>query len=249
MAAYDNNLPNEQKRVRIFQFEKDIDSLTFGWFQRAQSLNLPTSGPLIQEKALSFAKPLKKDGFKTSNGWLNRFKTRHSISQAVICGKSGCVDEEVVQSWKSCLPDITAGYGTCDTYNMDESGIFFRALPDKTLREKGTECKGRKRSKEQITAIFCVNMDREFKKTLVIGKSGKPRCFKSIDTRTLPVAWEHNKKAWMTSKIYQRWLQNCHSKMRRQNRQVLLLLNNAPSHHVNVTNVKLVFLPANTIRE
>ena len=36
--------------------------------------------------------------------------------------------------------------------------------------------------------------------------------------------------------------------MGRQNRQVLLLLDNAPSHpkDVNVTNVKLVFLPANT---
>ena len=130
---------------------------------------------------------------------------------------------------------------------MDESGIFFRALPDKTLREKETECKEGKRSKERITALFCVNMDGEFEKTLVIGKYGKPRCFKSIDTRTLPVTWEHNKKAWMTSEIYQRWLQNFDSKMRRQNLQVLLLLDNAPSHpkDVNVTNVKLVFLPAN----
>ena len=36
--------------------------------------------------------------------------------------------------------------------------------------------------------------------------------------------------------------------MRRQNRQVLLLFDNAPSHpkEVNVTNVKLVFIPANT---
>ena len=115
---------------------------------------------------------------------------------------------------------------------MDESGIFFRALPDKTLREKGTECKGGKRSKGRITAMFCVNMDREFEKTLVIGKYGKPSCFKCIDTRTLPVTWEHNKKAWMTSEIYQRWLQNFNSKMRRQNRQVLLLLVNGPSHPV-----------------
>ena len=37
--------------------------------------------------------------------------------------------------------------------------------------------------------------------------------------------------------------------MRRQNRQVLLLLDNAPSHpkDVNVTNVKLVFIPANIV--
>ena len=51
LAAYDDNLSNDRKRVRIFQFEEYIDSLTFRWFQRARSLNLPISGPLIQEKA------------------------------------------------------------------------------------------------------------------------------------------------------------------------------------------------------
>ena len=81
-----------------------------------------------------------------------------------------------------------------------------------------------------ITAMFCVNVDGEIEKILVIKKSGKPRCFKSIDTKTLPVTWEHNKKAWMTSEIYQRWRQNFDNKMRRQNRQVIPLLDNAPSH-------------------
>ena len=64
---------------------------------------------MIQEKTLSFDKSLKKDGFKASNGWLNRLKTRHSISHAVICGESGCVDEEGGGEEKSRLPDITAG--------------------------------------------------------------------------------------------------------------------------------------------
>ena len=52
-----------------------------------RSSTLLINGPLVQEKALSFAKSLNKDGFKASNGWLNKFKTRHSISQAVICGE------------------------------------------------------------------------------------------------------------------------------------------------------------------
>ena len=39
-----------------------------------RSSTLLISGPLIQEKALSFAKSLKKDGFKASNGWLNKLK-------------------------------------------------------------------------------------------------------------------------------------------------------------------------------
>ena len=102
---------------------------------------------------------------------------------------------------------------------MDESEIFFGPCQIKLFREKGTECNGGKRLKEWITAMFCVNMDGEFEKTLVIGKYGKPRCFKSIDTRTLPVTWEHNKRAWMTSEIYQRWLQKFDSKMQRQNHQ------------------------------
>ena len=54
-AAYEDNLPNDRKRVRIFQCEEDIDSLTFQWFQKAQSLNLLISGPLIRGKTLSFA--------------------------------------------------------------------------------------------------------------------------------------------------------------------------------------------------
>ena len=29
LAAYEDNLPNDRKRVKIFQFEEDIDSLTF----------------------------------------------------------------------------------------------------------------------------------------------------------------------------------------------------------------------------
>ena len=44
LAAYKDNLPNDPKRVRIFQF-KDIDSLTFRWFQRAQSFKEKHAAP------------------------------------------------------------------------------------------------------------------------------------------------------------------------------------------------------------
>ena len=50
----------------------------------------------------------------------------------MICGESGCVDEEVMRGWKSHLPDITAGYASCHIYNKDENGIFFRAFTNTT---------------------------------------------------------------------------------------------------------------------
>ena len=104
------------------------------------------------------------------------------------------------------------------------------------------------KGQKQITAKFCVNMNGKFKKTLLIGKCGKPWCFKFIDTKTLPVTWEHNKKASMTSAIHQKWLQKFDEKMPRQSRIALLLLDNAPSHpkDVNVRNVEIVILPAIT---
>ena len=81
---------------------------------------------------------------------MNRFKTRHSISHAVISGESGSVDEDVVESWKLRLPAITAGYATRDIYNMDESGMFYRALPDKTLKEEKLSAKEEKSQKNGL---------------------------------------------------------------------------------------------------
>ena len=42
---------------------------------------------------------------------------------------------------------------------MDKSGIFFGLCQ---IKLKETECKGGKRSKEWIIAMFCVNVDGEF---------------------------------------------------------------------------------------
>ena len=40
---------------------------------------------------------------------------------------------------------------------MDESGCFFKALPDKGLVEKGKQAKGGKKLKQQLTVAFFVN--------------------------------------------------------------------------------------------
>jgi len=62
----------------------------------------------------------------------------------------------------------------------------------------GDKCSGGKRSKERITVLVGSNMDGSEKIPLfVIGKSKKPRCFRNAK---IPVEYEANKKAWMTSK-------------------------------------------------
>jgi hypothetical protein len=71
------------------------------------------------------------------------------------------------------------------------------------------------------------------------------------DTKYLPVDWRSNKKAWMTHAIFEEWLVDINNLRRKQNRKILLLVNNAMSHHgtKEMTNVKVKFLPLNLTSE
>ena len=89
------------------------------------------------------------------------------------------------------IPGIISDYAPRYIYNADETGLYFRALPDKTLKVRGEECAGGKKSKLQLTAMLCCNMVGEHEKVLVIGKAAKPRCFKNINSNQLPVTWEN----------------------------------------------------------
>lgn len=164
-----------------------------------------------------------------------------------MCGESAAVNSESVEDWKKRLPEIIKGYHPRDIFNMDETGLFYRALPDKSLSVKGSACSKGQHSKERISVMLCVSMTREFEKALVIGKSERPRCFKNISTKNLPVKWVANRRAWMTSSIFTEWVRRFDRRMALAGRKILLFLDNATCHprRDDLTNVKLVFLPPN----
>ena len=71
---------------------------------------------------------------------------------------------------------------------MDESGVFWQALPDSGFRQKGKQCHGGKRSKRRITVAFFVSGDgKKQLKPIVIWKSENPRCLKKFNKGDLPV--------------------------------------------------------------
>ena len=111
------------------------------------------------------------------------------------CGESGDVQEETVVSWKERLPELLRGYKKEDIYNLDETGCFWRALPDRGFGEKGKKCKGR------IMVVLITNAVGDKEKAVVIGKSENPRCFRGVDKPSLPVQYVSQKKAWMTGEI------------------------------------------------
>jgi hypothetical protein len=82
----------------------------------------------------------------------------------------------------------------------------------------------------------------------VAGKSENPRGFPR-DRSQLPCLYLNSAKAWMTGTLFQRVLSEFDGDMRRQNRHVILLVDNFSGHHIDddaFTNVKIKFLPPNT---
>ena len=102
------------------------------------------------------------------------------MKQFSVSGEAADISEETVQSWYERIKNIMQGYKPEDVWNIDETGCFFRALPEKTLSQKNSECKGGKKAKERVTIAFITNAARGKEMPIVIGRAAKLRCFKGV---------------------------------------------------------------------
>lgn len=214
----------------------DLNNLVWDWFCAARAKDLPVSGRLIVE--------MGHTDFAASNGWLISWQRRHNVKFGTLCGESAEVSEETCQDWMKRIPQLTAGYGLKDIYNADETGLYYRALPNRSMVVAGDPRRGTKTSKERLTVLLACSASGDKLKPLVIGKAENPRCFRGLDKSLLPVTYRSNKKAWMTSTLFQEWLDRLNAKMKIQKRSILLFVDNCAAHpDVEMSNVKVVFLP------
>ena len=217
------------------------------WFSSTRAQNAVITDAVLREKAKQYGADLGITDFSYSNGWMQRFKVRAGISSQVICGESAGVDQNTVSRGRQQARELVEGYALRDVYNLDETGLFFRMLPDRSLTTTD-KTKGVKKAKDRISVMLCSNADGSDKlKPLIIGKSQNPRCFKQFQPR-LYCDYYANKKAWMVNGILQEFLVAFNRRMAREQRNVLLLMDNAPSHIIpeNLNNVRCEFLPPTT---
>ncbi|XP_064423274.1 tigger transposable element-derived protein 4-like [Latimeria chalumnae] len=227
---------------------KDVENVLFEWFKSVRDENIPLSGPMLAIKANELVKKLGYADLSASQSWVERFKHRRGIVCRTVCRESESINSDVLDNYVTTkLPSLLIGYQPRDVFNIDETGLFYKLLPNRTLALKGEECHGGKHSKERITLLVGSNMDGSEKlKLLVIGKAKQPRCLKGV--KVLPVDYEGNTKAWMTGDIFKDWVIKFDRKMQRQKRKVLLFVDNCPAHpHIdNLQVTTVVFLPPNT---
>ena len=246
VAQSDKKLKRERKLKSV-----DLDKRLLTWILHCQDRKIALSGQTIQMKAKEIAQGLQipANNLPTfSEGWLWKFQKRHGLRSLKFSGERGSADLEAV---KQSLPEFRSlieQYHPSDVFNMDETGLFFCMAPDRTIATRQLE--GCKKAMTRMTVALTANSNGTEKlEPLFIGKSKQPRAFRRKSSKQLGILYHSNQSAWMTALIFQDWLKKLDAKMSRAKRNILLLLDNAPSHIV--TNLELVsitvtFLPPNT---
>jgi len=101
--------------------------------------------------------------------------------------------------------------------------------------------------------MLCWSVTGEKLKPLIIGNDARPCAFKqkNVTPDNLPVACKHNKKAWMTTAVFEDCLYQLNETMKKKKSRIILSVDNATSHVVSkkLSNVHVKFLPPHLTAE
>ena len=150
-AAIKAGVPS--KRMKLTQpHDPKLDEGVLMWLKQARGQNLPVSGDLIKEKAMKLAELMHIPDFMASDGWLDSFKKRNGVTFKTVQGEAGAVDSQSLIDWQQqVLWPLLRQFSADDVFNLDETGLFWQLLPNKTMAFRGERCTGGKKSKQRIT--------------------------------------------------------------------------------------------------
>jgi hypothetical protein len=180
----------------------ELEEALFVWFRQQQSNDMTITEQLLREQAQVFgAKFNVHESFIFSSGWMQKFKKRYGIKSYALHGEAGDANAEGIKLAQTELRNVLEPFKPEDVYNQDETGIFWRQVPARTLAT-GKRA-GNKKIKERVTVSLTCNVTGTDKRPLMlIGKAARPRSFpRSFEPkRVLGVTYANNKTAWMTGR-------------------------------------------------
>ena len=161
----------KRKRMRLGCHE-DLDAAMVTWLRDARSRDVRISGELLMATAQQMGEKLGISDFKGSKGWLDGCKARNGIKLRTISGEAKSADVGSADAWRTTiLPDLLEEYGPDCIYNADETGLFWKMQPKKSLVCRGEDGRGAKGSKERVTILLAANMSgkqRHFIRLMII---------------------------------------------------------------------------------
>ena len=97
---------------------------------------------------------MRRDNFVATDGWFQRWKKRENIVYGKAFGEQLDVNIEGAEMWpKTQWPALIAQYSPDDIFNADETGLYFRALPELIYFTRNEKAKCCKTNKERLTIL------------------------------------------------------------------------------------------------
>lgn len=189
------------------------------------------------------------DVIAATSGWFQRFKKRNNLRNVKMTGEAASAANEeaakFVAEFRVRMED--AGYNLAQIFNADETGLYWKKLPDRTyVTKQQNTVPGRKMMKDRVTVLLCGNAAGDCKiKPMVVHKSETPVAFRKKwgnpktwkKSEKLPVYWRWNTKAWATRVVFKEWLNEvfapevkAYLEEKNFDLRAVLLLDNCPAH-------------------
>lgn len=200
VKIYETSWNVDSKSLKVSKYP-EIDSDLAEFVDSFADNDAALSIDMIKAEARRLACLYQIQDFKVTDGYYRRFKFRHNLTTIKKSGDASGVSTSTVENWTTKqLPKLIEGYVLRDIYNIDETGLYWKQTPTKTIARDGTIFKFPKSRKDRVTLFLGANMDGSDKlRPLMIGRYKNPRGFK---TAKLPFTYRNNSKAWMDSNIF-----------------------------------------------
>jgi hypothetical protein len=176
---------------------EEMERLLKIWLDDQTQKRIPERQAIISAKAKSLYDELKKrigesvtdETYSANHGWFDRFKRRANLQNLKLSGEAASAENDAASTYPAQLDQLT--YCAHQDFNVDETGLFWKKVPARTLFAKEEKtAQGYKSAKDRLTLLLGGNAAGYFKiKPLLVHHSENPRAFNGKVKTLLPIIW------------------------------------------------------------
>ena len=172
--------------------------------------------------------------FQASERWSRKMANDNGWGSIILYGEAGKVDTASVANRMDELHAVITTYKPKNVYNMDETGLMYKCLPNcsyiKTSELKTAHGNSMMMNNKNCTTLYVTTNagGSDFVPFSMIGKSKNPNCFQSYEKKLI---YYSQNNAWSDTRVFNLWWRGFLVHIRRKtNEPVLLILDNCGPH-------------------
>ena len=149
-----NSIETQSRRIKGPKFPL-LEKALMVWVNNALQANLIITGFILTYQAQEFARLLHINDFIASEGWLTNFKKHTNLRQFVHHGEANSAPLKLLPKFREELQDILKDWALEDIFNCDETALYWKMEPFKSLVKKAIA--GKKKDKQRVTILLYSN--------------------------------------------------------------------------------------------